>query len=285
MYHARNRGFTLVELLVVIAIIGILIALLLPAVQAAREAARRTQCCNNMRNLSLAFHLHHDAHNHFPASQARAKEAPYYKYSLITALLPFMEQAEMFEQYRFDRTWNHADNAAVSDQELPLMTCPSAPGNRVAAADYAQCGDLWVAGLIDTVLIPAGIVEPQENWDGVYMDLESEPRIRDVTDGTAQTFLYFEIAGRPERYEAGKSVGVTLKTSRWADPDFAFGINDYCGRLWNCNNAEEIYSFHPGGCNFPFVDGSVRFLSDDLDVRVFCAYFTKAGREVLREEY
>ncbi|MBN2292394.1 MAG: DUF1559 domain-containing protein [Pirellulales bacterium] len=285
LQNCESRAFTLVELLVVIAIIGILIALLLPAVQAAREAARRAQCTNNLRQLGLAQHMNHDAHQQFVPPLIKSPEKPTnknYDASMIVYLLPFLEAGDLFDRYNTAYRWNDATNQPVTTKDLHMMRCPSAPGGREAVADYAPCGDLWEAGLINPILIPAGIVKPQNNWGGVFDDDYGPVRIRDITDGTSHTFLLFEDGGRPDDYEGGKLVKTNgNKASKWADPAFGFGINDYCGRLWNCNNHEEIYSFHPGGCNFLFADGSVQFLTDEMDVATFCMYYTKAGGEVI----
>lgn len=288
MLSKKARAFTLVELLVVIAIIGILIALLLPAVQAAREAARRAHCTNNMRQLGLALHMHHDAFLKFPSQRLRSTSRPEnrrYDHSFMVPLLPFLEQSDVYDLYDTNLGWGHADNEPAVDKDMPTMRCPSVPGNRENVADYSPCGDLEKDGLIDAVLIPAGLVQPQDNWLGVYANHYDFTRIRDITDGTSNTFILFEIAGRPDYYVGGKLEDTgNLTAGHWANPDFTFGINKYCGRLWNCTNAEEVYSFHPGGCNYVFADGSVHFLTDEMDVATFCAYYTRAGGEVLHDD-
>ncbi|MBN1911735.1 MAG: DUF1559 domain-containing protein [Pirellulales bacterium] len=273
------KGFTLVELLVVIAIIGILIALLLPAVQAAREAARRMQCANNMKQIGVAFHLFADVHKTFPAAVSRSHENPNMRFSQMVLLLPHMEQTQLYDHYDFRRSWDHNINKEVVETNISTLICPSAPGGRTGISDYAPCSDLWVDGLVDTILIPGNMVYPSSDWSGVFNN-EVIPSIRDITDGTSNTYLLFEDAGRPDEYVNGHPTGKTDVTgAMWADWALAIGINDYCGRLWNCNNENEIYSFHPGGHTCLMADGSVHFETDETDIAVFCAQYTKAGGE------
>src|SRR5688572_8500234 len=129
-----RRGFTLVELLVVIAIIGVLVALLLPAVQSAREAARRMQCTNNLRQLGLALHNHHDVNLVFPAARDEKEVTPgvLVVHSWVPRILPFIEQKALLEKYRFDKNW---DDGSTNDaaggpirQHINGFLCPSAPG-------------------------------------------------------------------------------------------------------------------------------------------------------------
>lgn len=124
--HIRRAGFTLVELLVVIAIIGILVGLLLPAVQAAREAARRMQCSNNVKQLSLAFHTYHDAHKVLPAYQYNvANTSSWHGHGALTMILPYIEQGNLFNQVKFTQAFDSADNQVVGKVKLSAYNCPS----------------------------------------------------------------------------------------------------------------------------------------------------------------
>lgn len=170
-FHRDRRGFTLVELLVVIAIIGVLVALLLPAVQAAREAARRSQCANNLKQLGLALHNYHDVHKRLPwnydignnpdATHPNQPMAAWNSFSWIVASLPFIEQSTVYDQIVFHRQhgMGHEDNAAVRQIVISTLHCPSTPhepvldgqmsgyrGNHVRAArtDYVgSLGHIW----------------------------------------------------------------------------------------------------------------------------------------------
>ena len=156
--RTRMRGFTLVELLVVIAIIGILIALLLPAVQAAREAARRSQCTNHLKQIALAAHNYHDTQKTLPTGAIYVNGSPApsfrdggYGATWITMMLPFMEQSALHDQYDFSLPSDHDNNEPVTETDIATLRCPSdeakaptgntgtggVPGNRYAKGNYA----------------------------------------------------------------------------------------------------------------------------------------------------
>ena len=236
-----RNGFTLVELLVVIAIIGLLVSLLLPALSAARESGRRTQCKNNLRNLSLAVHNHLAAKEAFPpASQFRVRgffdrdhPPDPARHSMITFLLPYFERASVFDQFDLRWDWNDTSfsrNQAASHQDLGgILICPSAPGGREDkhVSDYNAAiridpsvrdglGELIQQGRITNRA--AGTGAPgyggwQSPWDGVlqryYVNHGADRVIEDrrvvrrahVRDGLSHTFLLFENAGKPKCYE------------------------------------------------------------------------------------
>ncbi len=182
-------GFTLVELLVVIAIIGVLVALLLPAVQAAREASRLTQCKNNLRQLGLALQNHHGALGNFPAGVvASDDDFRSGKHSGFVFLLPYLEQNVLFESYDQSKSWTSDVNLAVGAAHLQMLTCPSnvteaiQQGNILAApTDYA-----FSKG-------PLAYLCEQQPSIGVF-DINSEVRIAQITDGTSHTFALGEAA-------------------------------------------------------------------------------------------
>ncbi|MCA9101035.1 MAG: DUF1559 domain-containing protein [Pirellulales bacterium] len=276
--HAPRAGFTLVELLVVIAIIGILIALLLPAVQAAREAARRAQCNNNMRQIGLAIHGYHDTHRQIPPSYFGTQ----YDSSVHTRLLPFIEQQAAYDLYNFNSPWNSPKNKAATEIDIPLFVCPSAPGGgkRNWITDYAV--DEQITGNCRSVLL-SGIVRPRTNWWGIFRDPKSgggppdqEVRFAMITDGLSNTLMFFEDAGRPFLYVDGVRTGMT-GSFRWADESTEFWTHDICGgggQLFNCNNSNEIYAFHGNGANFLYGDASVHYHPDNIDAETFVTLFT-----------
>jgi len=292
MRCSKSRGFTLVELLVVIAIIGILVALLLPAIQAAREAARRLNCSSNMKQIGLAFHSYADANGElFPAAlgmtptQYLTTANKGNTMSMYFFLLPYMEQQKLHDMYDYRWPWSNSFNQKVANANISILICPSTPvTDRVGCTDYAECSDIWQE-TIDNILIPGGVVGPCSDWSGVYVRDTCPRDMRDILDGTSNTYLLFEDAGRPHEFKLGKPTGVTTVTgSQWIDPEVIIGVNTYfCGRLWNYDNNNEVYSFHPGGFNCLLVDGSVHFVVDEMSVAVFCARYTQAGGENVRE--
>jgi len=203
MLRRFRRGFTLVELLVVIAIIGILIALLLPAVQAAREAARRSQCVNNMKQIGLALHNYHDTNKTFPPQaiwgvpntasyQLGTLPAPFH-HTWCTFILPYMEQQALYDSVDFTLpAWGQAPQSIVGTQ-VDGLRCPSdvgldtpADSSNIAITNYPGCqGYHW--------WYPTGRGNGQ--WDGVF-NMVKPIKIRDIRDGTSNTAMVIERTGR-----------------------------------------------------------------------------------------
>ena len=318
--NSRSRvvrpGFTLVELLVVIAIIGVLVALLLPAVQLAREAARRTSCGNNLRQLALAAHNFHDTNRVLPSSVRPGGLTTSPRIAGHTFLLPFFEQQTAFDRYDQTKNWNDPVNLPVTSLKIPTFQCPSTPlpsrrdglpeanpwvDNLVAITDYSP-----TIG-VDQRLATAGLVD--RAGPGILVK-NGEPRLADVTDGLSRTILYAESAGRPAVYQKGRVQYGILPGNRvngggWARPasDFSLDGSTADGSSspgpcpLNCTNGEdfgstgfphpyygtegtaEAYAFHPGGAQFAFGDASVQFLSQNINIREFAALVTKGGGE------
>ncbi len=287
--HRRPQAFTLVELLVVIAVIGILLALLLPAVQSAREAARRSQCANNFKNLALATLNYTSTFKRFPP--AGRSDPP--RHSMITYILPYFEQGNVFSSVDMTVNWNHPDNVVHTKQNLGgVLICPSAPSGRESkhVRDYDPANHLdptsrGLGPLIPDVIASRGPPDSPK-WEGVlHVDSDDDDRRivpAHVRDGLSNTFLLFEDAGRPVFYENGRRGQSTVTRFRWASWQLYMTMNNFCGtsQILNCNNNSRIYSFHPGGCNFAYADGSVHFHNDDIDANVFVSLFTRAAGDI-----
>jgi prepilin-type N-terminal cleavage/methylation domain-containing protein len=203
--HDRN-AFTLVELLVVIAIIGILVALLLPAVQAAREAARRSQCSNNLKQLALGQHNHHDAKGHTTSSVRPPGLTPLPRVAGLTFLLPYIEQASLYDQYDQKLDWFNPANVPIVNTRVQTFQCPSTPEPKRLDGRPEQSP--WVGGVgaptdysetiyVDQRLLTAGLVDSV--GDGL-LKRNDTPRFADVLDGLSNTIMYAESAGRPFVY-------------------------------------------------------------------------------------
>ncbi|MFM7039595.1 MAG: DUF1559 domain-containing protein [Planctomycetaceae bacterium] len=181
----RSRGFTLIELLVVIAIIAILVALLLPAVQQAREAARRTQCKNNLKQLGIAIHNYHDTYNCIPIAAVNATVS---SISAHARLLPFLEQSVLFNRIDFNVNFDHPNNTLALMTELPAFRCPSDP-TPLPAAIGGRNNYYWNAGN-GIVMYPTGAAgQPPAN--GVIF-LTRRFRFADITDGLSNTAVLAE---------------------------------------------------------------------------------------------
>jgi prepilin-type N-terminal cleavage/methylation domain-containing protein/prepilin-type processing-associated H-X9-DG protein len=312
---ARRRGFTLIELLVVIAIIAVLIGLLLPAVQKVREAASRMACANNLKNLGLAAHNYHDAQNTFPPgavgplSPAFPQYAGLKQHGLGTYLLPYLEQQALASRYRWDVSWFDPPNQQVVNTQLKIWQCPSARANRiqdgslptvtpppeVSFSGTAACGDYAGMGVVDAGLARSGWIDPpggprdeRGHYEGVF-PINGSRHLADVLDGTSHTILIAECAGRPALWQGRNQVpNVWLTGGPWASRNLLWGRGAtpdgtafFGPCAVNCTNDREVYSFHPGGANVVFVDGSVRFLRADLSIRVFARLVTRAGGEIV----
>ena len=300
----RRSALTLIELLVVLAIIAVLIGLLLPAVQKVREAAARIQCANNLKQIGLACHQHHDTYDVFPPGWVQAPfTLPQGKVieggaGTFTCLLPYLEQEALARQYRWDKRAQGPENQPVATTQLKVMQCPSAAPDRWVTAvedpnNYSYggkgaCGDYGGVKEIDTRLVDMGLVDRAADYRGVLTQ-NYLTRLADITDGSSQTILVTEDAGRPTLWRAGRPVaGIYPVYPAWVGGTFTMGQgSSYDGATKpgpcaiNCTNDQEVYSFHPGGANAVFADGSVHFLKASIDIRVFAALVTRAGGEVV----
>ncbi len=278
-------GFTLVELLVVIAVIGILIALLLPAVQAVRESARRLQCTNNLKQIGLALHNYEEAHRVFPPAYSRRPG-----HNMVTFILSQLEQQPIQQNYHWELPWDDPANDAATHVDIGIFICPSAESGREYISDYATCE--YIPNTQDRRdLIASGQLHDRISWDGLFKkgdpgeDYAPANPTAAVRDGLSNTFMLFEDAGRPIEYVEGSATGKTdVSGSEWASRHAEFWVHVVChgSRMINCTNNNEIYSFHPQGANFLYGDGSVHFQSETIDPETFVSLFTRAARDMVR---
>lgn len=312
MRFTRRVGFTLVELLVVIAIIGILVALLLPAIQAAREAARRSQCVNNLKQLAVGCHNYSDTYRTFPSGYITNFPAPAQEGTLEQSvwswgamLLPFVEQAQLFSQLDVGNRTLHAnltttDGRAALQTPLPTFVCPSDSGpalnnfsethaDNPADANAPHYRKYVTSNGTDIIPIAksnyVGVAcssvstTPPVNpvsygpATGVFFQ-NSDTAFRDITDGTSQTLMFGERSFRSYDLNVGAanalgfSPQVSGYTSRNRSILAAVGI-PYYGINWTLTNrvhqGRGFHSRHPGGAQFALCDGSVRFISENID--------------------
>jgi len=315
MFHrsVRNeRGFTLVELLVVIAIIGVLVALLLPAVQSARESARRMQCTNNVRQIGLALHNFHDVNLVLPPGGVATATGPtvaHTKFSIPTNVIhgwgvfiyPYMEQKSLSDQYHWDKNWHDTTNLIVQQTYISGLICPSSPVPKridtkatkpVVSMDYGIMNGL---NSPSTTLFPLGLIDGNTNMapTGV-MGVNTTIRFAEITDGLSNTFWVCEDAGRPQLYRtAHQRVGTTRATgASMVDRDNEFVLHGYNSTgtttpgscFMNCTNDNEVYSFHPSGAMLLMGDGAVKFASSNMPFRVFAAMISRGAGESTAQE-
>ncbi len=327
-YFVRPRpAFTLVELLVVIAIIGILVGLLLPAVQAAREAARRMQCSNNLKQLGLAFHNYESATKSFPINYATRGKLGFPNNgpgiansgrSWLQMVLPYIEQTPLYNNIDFTVGLQPKSSAAttpvgrnrlVAATIVPTFLCPSddsneggrllsrsdlnetsAPADAWAVTGYKACaGSNWNAGLFAWVNSGATGVGGKNagQSDGLNLgngvicsnqtNVNGTTRMRDVTDGTSNTFII------------GEAMPGWSQWNWWYNPNAvtattAIPLNRVLRVAKNIGDWPNNYAFasrHVGGGQFASADGSVRFVSDNIDTVTYRAFATVSSGEIV----
>ena len=276
----KHKAFTLVELLVVIAIIGILIALLLPAVQAAREAARRMQCSSNFKQVGVACHSYHNAVGSFPTGVFMASPSGqcaavpptnYYGWGWGTFILAYMDRIPLYERFDFTgANYNDGVNYPVSATFVSTYLCPSDPvgpalvnstgGRSNGATELEDNANTNMAGVADSENMRC-FDGSQARWpkldgNGILFSY-SEVKVRDVTDGTSSTFLIGEIANNVPRYPHRRAVLRFLESC--GEPRIRSTWPCACRNSTPWSNSSRKYSFgsnHPGGCHFLLADGS-----------------------------
>ena len=318
MSRSKHKpGFTLIELLVVIAIIGILVGLLLPAVQAAREAARRMSCQNNLHQVILAVHNYESTYKVFPTANSAGDNGGFANIrsggflatlsggSLFTQILPQLDAANSFDRYDFNRPNNDPFNVAVSGQKIPTFLCPSAaPGREVPSCedDAGRAPGNYAVSIGTRDYNPywSFFGSPPPELDGaiVYTDAAT-PRtgFQSLRDGATQTVMVGETAYNLPDYLFSTRVGAPdcagtprYSFTYWANPfpgstacttQYAFNPRDVGGDgVFEPGWTKSFRSDHAGGANFAVCDGSVQFVSDGVDAEVLDAAASRNGGEV-----
>jgi prepilin-type N-terminal cleavage/methylation domain-containing protein len=294
-----RAAFTLIELLVVIAIIAILVSLLLPAIQAAREAARLTQCKSNLRQIGLSAINYESVIGSLPPATINAPAS----HAWYPKVLPYVEEVAAFQRLNFRKPWDHADNQVAVNTRVPILLCPStaSPDTRVVkigGSKTAAPTDYAVPARVDETPIDAGFVKVAARLGA--MEAKRGVRMKEIMDGTSHTLLVVEDAGRPEHWtREGRGPNTThngcqadvsggeVSGGAWADPGNLIPLHGFrvdglkCpGKCAvNCTNNNEAFSFHRGGVQAVLLDDSVHFLTDDIEIHVYAALITRNGGE------
>lgn len=273
----EKRGFTLIELLVVIAIIAILVALLLPAVQQAREAARRSSCKNNLKQIGVALHNYHDTHSTLPPGYMRDPSSEGWGWSAF--ILPMMEQKNVYEgvgvgQFNLDQVSGakggaNAANKAAGTTVIEGYLCPSDPGATGICHNDRRFND---GNYRPGALCYLGNMGSNESYNGNgVFNRRSKLRFRDITDGTSNTIAVGE--RDIETCRGGAWIGVRNSNGQGARgiaTSVSHGRAKINAIAWNATNrcGEGFSSYHTGGAQFVLCDGSVKFISENINHNV-----------------
>jgi prepilin-type processing-associated H-X9-DG protein len=220
---------------------GIIVALTLPAIQAAREAARRMQCSNNLKQIALALHMYHDTYREFPPAYfVDENGTPTHSWRVM--ILPFLEASPQYQQYNFDEPWNGPNNSQLAAQMPPVFRCPSDPATGGNTTSYMV------------------VVGDATAWPG-----ERSMKLQDMIDGTSNTILVVEVAGSQVNWMEPKDLEMDK---------LPLTINA-------TQDGTAISSNHPGGAQLALADGSVRFVTNTVPPQTVQALLTTRGGEAV----
>jgi prepilin-type N-terminal cleavage/methylation domain-containing protein/prepilin-type processing-associated H-X9-DG protein len=294
-FHGR-RAFTLIELLVVIAIIAVLIALLLPAVQSAREAARRSQCCNNLMQVGIAILNYESSHERLPPGVVNntgpVLDLPKgYHFGWLTQILPYCDQKNIYNHFNFKIGLYEVQNSTTRTIVSRSFLCPSDPGPARGAGLVAMTSYVGIHHDAEAPIAASN--------NGVFF-LNSSIRYEDITDGSSQTLFVSEKLndGLDQGWASGtraslRNAGWSVNSSKAASSTVVgTGRSDGLGALDENPDAEPgtptfvggMSSRHPGGANFTFGDGSVRFLKNSLTIGILKLLANRADGEIISAE-
>lgn len=287
-----RTAFTLVELLVVIAIIATLVGLLLPSIQAAREAGRTIACKNNLKQFGVAMHNYEAAHKQFPPGYqfVSGPEGNGLGFSWGALLLPFMEETAVYKQFRFDLPLYDPGNLIPREKHLPVFLCPTDP---ISPNGFVEMGDeRYAMACYVGNFGPPDLDETQEKRDGVF-SRNSKTRLKDITDGLSKTFMLGERQNGPFRHDGVHGHHFEYETA-WAgairdiddaSDDHGHMVLFQSGHTPNDANSDDrdVSSAHQGFAQFLMCDGSVRAVSESIDVITYLAFSTRAGGEQVGE--
>jgi prepilin-type N-terminal cleavage/methylation domain-containing protein/prepilin-type processing-associated H-X9-DG protein len=278
-----RKGFTLIELLVVIAIVAILIALLLPAVQQVREAARRMRCKNNLKQIGLALHNYHDTAGSLPPQAVVDRSGPEETgwWSWRVRILPQLEQNALYQQFDLrEDIWANANKyKPYTSRKIEVFMCPSDPHvERIAESfEYFPDGEAYA---LTSYFGSRGSGESSPD-DGVFPAVNHTVALKDITDGTSQTILIGERPADSSLEWGWWAAGVGIDGEGLGDHVLDAWEGFYSGDLSDtAADVTHFWSAHSGGAQFALCDGSVRFLSYAMDRDVFTALTTRDGGEV-----